>query len=221
MVARSRVHEHKRHGKHQTHTKHFVKVYYPYLPLLIIVGVGILFNSYWQPRSRSGVLPYATSMSIGALLAQTNVDRANNGVAGLALNPQLNQAAQAKANDMATRNYWSHNTPDGQAPWVFIDNAGYKYQKAGENLAYGFMTSDDAVAGWMNSPPHRENLLDSSFLDVGFGFANSENYQSSGPETIVVAMYGKALGATAAAPAPQHPHLLPQKHQRQRQLQSQ
>jgi hypothetical protein len=195
-------HQKKRNGKHQKHTKHFVKVYWPYLPLLFFVSAGLIFNSYWQGKPATGVLPYATSMSISELLSQTNIERANNGKAPLSNNAQLNQAAQAKANDMVARNYWSHNTPDGQAPWVFFDNAGYKYQKAGENLAYGFTTSDSTIAGWMNSPPHKENLLDSSYQDVGFGFANSDNFQDSGPETIVVAEYGQPLvPAAAAAPA--------------------
>ena len=209
MVARTR-HTHqekKRHGKHQKHTKNFRQVYWPYIPLLVIVILGLSFSWYWQPRTRSGVLPYATSMSVNELLSATNSDRASNGVGALALNSQLDQAAQAKANDMVARNYWSHNTPDGQEPWVFIDNAGYKYQKAGENLAYGFLTSPDTVAGWMNSPPHKANMLDSAFTEVGFGFANSNNFNSDGPETVVVAMYGKpaVLSAQATAPAASAP----------------
>jgi len=38
---------------------------------------------------------------------------------------RLDSAAQAKANDMAARSYWSHNTPDGQTPWTFMTAAGY------------------------------------------------------------------------------------------------
>jgi len=204
MVAHARAaHQNKRHGKHQRHTKHFLKVYTPYIPLLIIVVIGLVFSSYWQPRSqRRGVLAYATSMSINDLLQATNQQRLSNGASGLTRSSKLDQAAQAKANDMATRNYWSHNTPEGNPPWVFVDQAGYSYKMAGENLAYGFMTSSDTVAGWMNSPSHRENLLSSAFADVGFGYANSSDYQNSGPETIVVAMYGTALLDPAPSPAP-------------------
>jgi hypothetical protein len=204
MVASSRTpHNKKRHGKHQKHTKNFLSVYLPYVPLLLIVTTGLVFTSYWQPRSKHGVLAYSTSMSINALLATTNQQRADNGAAGLTLNSQLSSAAQAKANDMVARDYWAHNTPDGNPPWVFIDNAGYSYKKAGENLAYGFSTSDDTITGWMNSPSHRENMLDAAFADVGFGFANSANFVGTGEETIVVAEYGTPLnGAPAAAVAP-------------------
>lgn len=132
---------------------------------------------------------YATEMSRSGLLSSTNIQRSNNGQSSLTINSKLNQAAQAKANDMVARNYWSHNTPDGKEPWVFFDAQGYIYTKAGENLAYGFDNSSATVIGWMNSPSHKANLLDSTFTEVGFGFANSSDYVTTGEETIVVAMY--------------------------------
>ena len=159
------------------------------MPLALIIST-MLVLSVGMHKLRHGVLSYATNVSSQALLEATNQQRIANHVAGLRLNDKLSAAAQAKANDMATRNYWAHNTPDGNPPWVFFNQAGYTYEKAGENLAYGFASSADTVAGWMNSPSHRENLLDSAFEDVGFGFANVANYQGKGNETIVVAEYG-------------------------------
>lgn len=196
-----KVTNHKRHGAHHRHSKQYKKVYWPYLPLVVSVALS-LFVSYIAPRTST--LAYATSMSQQGLLDATNSHRANNGQTALSLNSKLNSAAQAKANDMVARNYWSHTTPDGQEPWVFISNAGYSYLKAGENLAYGFLTSADTVIGWMNSPSHKANMLDSAYLEVGFGFANSENFNNSGNQTVVVAMYGKpqTLGATQQTPAP-------------------
>ncbi len=202
MVAYSATHQHKRHGKHQKHTKHFLKVYWPYMPLATILIIGLVFSALWQPRTKPGVLAYATSISQSGLLSATNQDRVSNGVAALKLNSKLNQAAQAKANDMVARNYWSHNTPDGKPPWYFIDKYGYAYTAAGENLAYGFATSADTVAGWMNSPSHKANMLNSTFKEVGFGFANSSNFQGTGPETIVVAMYAAPLISKPVATAP-------------------
>ncbi len=202
----------KRHGRHHRHTKRYIKVYAPYLPLLISIVASLLL-SYWRPADSAHTLSYATEMSISSLLSATNSQRAANGASGLSISSRLNGAAQAKANDMIARNYWSHTTPDGQEPWVFIDNAGYQYTKAGENLAYGFATSSAAVDGWMNSPSHRENLLDSAFSDVGFGFANGSSYNGDGEETVVVAMYGaphvlpattpQSTPAPAPAPTPQ------------------
>lgn len=203
MVAKPQPsrHQQKRHGKHQKHTKDFVKVYWPYIPFVMVVLIGLVFSTAWQSHANRGVLAYSTEMSINGLLSSTNQQRAANGVGALAVNSLLNQAAQAKANDMVSRNYWSHNTPDGNPPWVFINATGYSYTKAGENLAYGFASSADTVTGWMNSPPHKENLLDTAFTEVGFGYANSANFNNSGPETVVVAMYGKPTSAPAAAAA--------------------
>jgi hypothetical protein len=137
------------------------------------------------------VLGYATDMSITSLLNDTNNQRTANGLGALALNATLNQAAQAKAQDMMTNDYWSHISPSGVTPWYWITSAGYSYQTAGENLAYGFATASDTITGWMNSPGHRANILNTTFSNVGFGVINAPDYQGSGAETIVVAMYAQ------------------------------
>lgn len=155
--------------------------------MLLVVLSGFIVNLTWNVGK--SVLGYATDMNLTSLLQETNIQRSQNGQSALTLNGQLSQAAQAKAEDMAARNYWSHVTPDGAQPWAFIANAGYSYTTAGENLAYGFDTSTAAVAGWMNSPSHRANLLNGGYQEVGFGVANAPNFQNAGEQTIVVAMY--------------------------------
>jgi hypothetical protein len=197
----------RRAGRHHKRDEHYVKTYWPYIPLLIVVGIGMFANAILGSGGR-GVLGYATDINISSLLVETNNQRASNSLGALAVNSTLNQAAQAKANDMAARNYWSHNTPDGQTPWTFFTAAGYQYQTAGENLAYGFDTSTNAVIAWMNSPGHKANILNTTYTEVGFGIANSADYQGTGPETIVVAMYASpyavagAGNSAPAAPAP-------------------
>lgn len=192
------IHHKRRVGQHHKRGEHYLKPYWPYLPLALIVAVGLTFSSLWGKTDKS-VLGYATNMSVSALLQGTNTQRQNNGLGSLAINDQLDQAAQAKANDMATRNYWSHNTPDGKTPWTFIISSGYQYQTAGENLAYGFDSSDATITAWMNSPEHRANILDTSYKDVGFGVADAANYQDGGPQTIIVAMYASPQPAVAAS----------------------
>jgi len=195
------VHHKRRVGQHHKQSEHYMKPYWPYLPVALIVGIGLGLSTFWGTLSKN-VLGYATDMSASQLLADTNTQRNNNGLASLTLNDKLVQAAQAKANDMAARDYWAHNTPEGSPPWVFFTNAGYNYQTAGENLAYGFDTSDAAITGWMNSPGHRANILNTTYTEVGFATANSANYQGTGPETIVVAEYASPQVAAATAPAP-------------------
>src|SRR5690606_33684644 len=88
-----------------------------------------------------------------------------------------------------------HTTPEGQEPWHFISQAGYPYEQAAENLAYGFDNSQDTIHGWLASPEHRTNLLNEAYTEVGFGVAQAENYQGNGSETVVVAMYGRPAAA--------------------------
>lgn len=200
MPKTSKVHNKKRSGQHHKQSKRYHNVYLPYLPALLLVIASLLISGIRPGIRPDNVLAYATEMSVSSLLNHTNQQRASNGAAALSVNSKLNQAAQAKANDMVSRDYWSHNTPDGQEPWVFINQAGYSYQKAGENLAYGFSTSAQTVTGWMNSASHKANMLDTNFTEVGFGYKNAENYQDSGNHTVVVAMYAKPQVASASTP---------------------
>jgi len=180
----------KTHKTSKKHPQHYTKVYWPYIPLILIMGLGLWLGHPVVEKSQRGVLAYSTDVTASSLLADTNQARQRNGESRLGANPLLTSAAQAKAQDMANQNYWSHVTPEGNAPWKFIDAAGYSYQKAGENLAYGFSSSNEIINGWLNSPTHKANLLDNNYTEVGFGIVSSQNYQGKGPETIIVALYG-------------------------------
>ena len=171
-------------------TKKFLKVYAPYIPLITIVVSGFLLaiNHNYAP-AQAEVKGYATDVSDAGLLEETNKLRAKEGLPALKHNRFLDEAAQNKAIDMGSRNYWSHNTPDGKQPWAFIDSSVYGYKKAAENLAFGFDDSKATLSGWMNSPGHRANVMDKDLKDVGFGIVNIPNYQGKGPETLIVAMY--------------------------------
>ncbi|MGI0135085.1 MAG: CAP domain-containing protein, partial [Candidatus Micrarchaeaceae archaeon] len=144
-----------------------------------------------------GVKGYVVNVSPAALLKETNEQRATDQENQLTINSELAAAAQAKANDMVQRNYWSHVTPTGEQPWQFDTDAGYQYQSAGENLAYGFANTSEIMNAWMASTEHRDNILDKKYQNVGFGIANSPNYQGHGPATVVVAEYGQPLAPVA------------------------
>lgn len=184
-----------------------------FIPAAMILSIAVAVYIYQPGQYRNdplltqAVLGYSTGVSTAGMLTQTNLQRSQNGLGLLALNATLNQAAQTKANDMVARDYWAHNTPDGKEPWFFFKQAGYSYSYAGENLAFGFMTDSDVLTGWMNSGPHRANVLSGNYTEVGFGFASSEDFTDHGPQTVVVALYGKPLAAVAppaakTAPAP-------------------
>lgn len=203
------VHHKKLSGQHHKHGKNYLKTYWPYLPLLAIISLGIIINGVWSTRMH-GVEGYATNISPSALLADTNSERAKFGENNLTINSELTAAAQAKANNMVQLNYWSHVTPSGEQPWQFDTDAGYQYQSAGENLAYGFGSSAEVMSAWMASTEHRDNILDGNYQNVGFGIANSPNYQGHGPATLIVAEYGQPLAPiakTASAPITTAPSL--------------
>jgi hypothetical protein len=187
----------KRSGQHHRKNQRYLKHYWPYLPMLLVVGAGLVLNTFW-PHDMN-VLGAHTGLSASQLLRETNLQRTVDHETALSLNDRLTAAAQAKANDMVARNYWSHDTPTGEAPWSFVSGAGYNYSTAGENLAYGFDTADQVMSGWMQSPEHRANILSQSYSQVGFATATSENYIGHGPETVIVAMYA-APGDVTAAP---------------------
>ena len=186
----------KRQAGHHHHSKRYLKTYWPYLPMLMVVVIGLAINSLW---TGGNVLGATDNFTAEALLQDTNSRRLSDDETGLNLSPQLMAAAQAKANDMATRDYWSHTSPDGRAPWSFLAASGYQYQAAGENLAYGFGNAAQTVTGWMNSAEHRANILDAAYQDVGFGVAESVNYLGHGPQVIVVAEYAEPVASAATA----------------------
>jgi uncharacterized protein YkwD len=93
------------------------------------------------------------------LLAGHNRERREKGLPPLAANPKLAQAALAHARDMAERGHMSHDGSDGSTPAERVDRTGYGYSATGENVAAGFVDARSVLDGWMNSPPHRENIM--------------------------------------------------------------
>lgn len=197
--------EQQRAGRHHRVNHHYLKPYWPYLPIVAISILGFSINN-WLANMHRSVLGYATDVSSSVLLQDTNTARNAYQETALTLDSQLTQAAQAKANDMAQKDYWSHNTPDGKTPWSFITASGYSYNTAGENLAYGFSSAGSIMTAWMNSPEHRANVLDTTYENVGFGIVDVPDYQHKGSETLVVALYAspatKSAIVTASATSP-------------------
>ena len=114
---------------------------------------------------------FATSLDGDAqtIMTRTNTHRTAARVATLRADPRLQKSAVAKAADMATREYFSHRTPDGRGPESFIAAAGYPYSVAGENLAMGFSDPDTVMRAWQASPSHARNLVDPDYADMGIG----------------------------------------------------
>ncbi len=146
---------------------------------------------------RGSILGYATAISAEEVWQLTNEQRLKNGLPPLKSDPQLVQAATAKANDMFTHNYWAHVSPTGVQPWSFFNSAGYSYSYAGENLARDFNVSDDVVKAWMDSPTHRDNILNSKYEDIGIATVNG--ILDGVETTLVVQEFGTRKANTQVA----------------------
>ncbi|MBW4828034.1 MAG: serine protease [Clostridiaceae bacterium] len=101
-----------------------------------------------------------------------NVERNKAGLSPLTYNEELSKVARIKSQDMADKNYFSHNSPTYKDPFTMMKNFGIKYGQAGENIAKGYSNADSVVKGWMNSPGHRANILNSNFKKIGVGYVN-------------------------------------------------
>lgn len=141
--------------------------------LMVTVKIFTIAVLAWGP-----VVPaFSSAITVENIINLTNQSRAQFNESALTENSMLDQAAQAKANDMLARGYFAHITPDGKTPWSFITAAGYNYLMAGENLAVNFTDSEDVETAWMNSPDHRANLLNKDFQNIGIGVSQG-TYQN-------------------------------------------
>jgi uncharacterized protein YkwD len=133
------------------------------------------------------------------LLHGINETRAQHGLRALRWSSRLTAAASQHSASMAQKGYFSHDSADGGAFWrriaSFYGYHGYRQWSVGENLLWS--SPDVSPAGalrmWMNSPPHRENLLSRSWREVGLSAVHSDHapgVYSGGAVTIVTADFG-------------------------------
>jgi uncharacterized protein YkwD len=92
--------------------------------------------------------------------------------APLKINSFLASAALAHSQDMAVHGGFDHRGHDGSSPAMRVERAGYGgYLLVGENIAAGAMTAAQVTQGWLDSPAHCENIMDSRFSEIGIAFA--------------------------------------------------
>ena len=112
----------------------------------------------------------------GATLCLLNGERADHGLAPLTPNGKLADAATAYAQDLVAGSYFSHTGRDGSGVLDRIERSGYLPRDAGwvlgENLAWGtgsLATPGSIMQAWMNSPGHRDNILNPDYREIGIG----------------------------------------------------
>jgi hypothetical protein len=166
----------------------------------VVIAVFALFNAIrFFPTLADKILGFATNIDVNQVLADTNQERARLGLEPLQINEKLSQAAIAKAQHMFSEQYWSHSSPDGVQPWSFIKNAGYVYKYAGENLARDFDSTGEMMVAWMNSPTHKENIINPNFTQIGLAVVNGT---LNGFNTTLVVQMFAAPGAAEIGQTP-------------------
>lgn len=104
------------------------------------------------------------------VLTLVNQERSKVGIKPLNMNWELQRVARTKSCDMATNNYFSHDSPTYGSPFDMMKRFGIQFSTAGENIASGQRTAQEVMRSWMNSSGHRANILKSEFTEIGIGY---------------------------------------------------
>lgn len=107
------------------------------------------------------------------VLKLVNEERAKGGVSALTMSDQLTAPANKRAQEIVKQ--FSHTRPNGTQWSTVLDEFNVSVRTAGENLAYGYNTPEAVVEGWMNSPGHRANIMNSNFNKIGIGVYKDGN----------------------------------------------
>ena len=156
----------------------------------LMVGGVFLFLVFSLLLSTITSIP-AVAFGSTTIFELTNQARTTNGLTEFELSEELTFAAQAKAEAMVENNYFEHTSPDGTTGWDYINDAGYEYTFAGENLAASNEDDVSVVDGWLNSPGHRANLLNEDFSKIGLGIAYKDSYEEFRNVFFIVALYAE------------------------------
>jgi len=135
---------------------------------------------------------FAGEITKQSVLEGMNAHRAERGLPPLRIEPRLDAAAGDRMHDMEDLGYWSHESPDGRSPFLWLKPHGYPYSFAGENLACGFETSEVLVEAWMESKGHRDNIMSRFYTDCGIAIIEGSTTGRASGKSIVV-MFGRQL----------------------------
>ncbi len=119
-------------------------------------------------------IPHGNSVEDEVLRLSNNY-RAKQGLGALKLDWELCRVARAKADDMAAKGYFSHQSPTYGSPSDMLKSFGVSYRYMGENIAKGYRDASSVMTGWMNSEGHRANILNGKFTKLGVGYNSTAN----------------------------------------------
>ncbi|MGB2875380.1 MAG: CAP domain-containing protein [Gaiellaceae bacterium] len=164
----------------------------------LLLVAAVLFAPGSSSAGRRGATGGAGQLQ-SALFGQLNAVRAAHGLPRLRVSKSLTAAATAHSAQMARLGYFSHNSANGasflQRVASYYRTRGYRSWYAGENIVWSSpdLGATGAFQLWLASPPHRANLLNPRWREVGFGAVHSSRapgIYSGAPVTIITADFG-------------------------------
>jgi uncharacterized protein YkwD len=114
-------------------------------------------------------------------ITAVNAYRARNNLPAYEIDDLLSEAAQRHANDVACNNLFVHRGSDGSSPQSRVVDTGYVASSVSENVygSYPPLTGQGVIDWWINDrtdPRHGQNLLNTTFTEIGVGYAFYENF---------------------------------------------
>jgi len=116
--------------------------------------------------------PPVPILNAQAILVAINASRTEERLAPLVVDARLSVAAQDKLDDMLRRRYFDHKNPEGKYVWDTLMTR-CAFRMTAENLARGIADAGAMENSWMNSPPHRENILNAQYRLTGIAVAQN------------------------------------------------
>ena len=152
---------------------------------LIILAVGLfIFLPFAQLKAQTTTTPNASN-----IIQLINAERTSRGLNPLSQNVLLTRAAQTRSGVLATLGKLVHVSAPANTAWPTLAAVGYTYRSAGENLASVPPVGMEVVPAWMASAPHRANILDGNYTEVGIGI--SQGPYEGGTAYYIVAYFGQ------------------------------
>ncbi len=154
-------------------TRKFVRPPYGlYEVFALLGGLIILLSIPLTVISLQQRTVFKASADVDGLVSKINAYRASKGLVTLSQDQKLVNAACWMANDMATKNYFSHTDSLGRDPFARMAafGVGSSYWR-GETLAAGSSTGQQTFDLWKNSPGHNSVMLNPNFRRIGVGAA--------------------------------------------------
>lgn len=109
------------------------------------------------------------------LLTKINEERQKENLQPLSFRSDLLEIAKQKAEDLIENNYFSHTSQKYGLIFDMLKENNIEYKIAGENLA-GARNNNLTLQGWLNSPTHKDNILEERYKYTGIYIINSNTY---------------------------------------------